>query len=290
VGTLQRRTSLIAVLLLLTLAVASCRQKPEPKTERRFDIEGKIEAMDSSRREITLAHKEIPGFMKAMTMDFKVKDDLVFNVAKPGDYLHATLVVTDEGVLENVTVNQGAGAEPGAAAKTVEPQPGTEVPDFEFVDQDGRRVSLSKLRGGPVLLTFIYTRCPLPDYCIRMSSNFGEVAKTLKAEYPDAWKKAHLVSLSFDTEYDKPKVLKDYGKSYAGQVDPKFEHWLFAGGTADGVKKAADYFGLVYSEENGQYIHSLRTALIAPDGKLVALYRGNDWKPAEIAAEMAKAK
>ena len=230
------------------------------------------------------------GYMPAMTMPFPVQDEWVFNVARPGDELHATLAVgTDRAYLTEISVNQSAAT--GAASSTSQahlPQLGEEVPDFSFVDQNGRRVHLHQFRGRPLLLTFIYTRCPLPDYCIRMSNNFGQLAKELKDSTPAVYGRLQLLSISIDPEYDKPAVLLRYGKAYAGAVDPKFEHWRFVSGTAAETRRAADFFGLAYVPENGQIVHSLRTVLVAPDGKIAAQFPGNDWTTSEVEAELKK--
>jgi protein SCO1 len=275
----------VLLLVLLLLAVAGCNKK-NAANEKHYDIEGTVVSVDAAAHEITINHKEIPGYMEAMTMPYKIKQNWPLKVAKPGDVLRGQLIVTDDSaVIDNLSLTQGSPNAPASTAGQHMPPAGDVVPDFEFVNQDGKKVKLSSLKGGPVLLTFIYTRCPLPDYCIRMSNNFGEVAKQLQ-KTPAAWKKAHLLSVSFDPENDKPSVLKSYGKSYAGSIDPKFEHWQFVTASTEEVRKAADYFGLVYDPQNGQYIHSLRTAVIGPDGKLIEVIHGNEWKPEDVAAKM----
>lgn len=223
-------------------------------------------------------------------MPFPVQDDWVFNVARPGDELHATLAVgTDRAYLTEISVNQSAATAVASSTSQAHlPQLGEAVPDFSFVDQNGRRVHLHKFRGRPLLLTFIYTRCPLPDYCIRMSNNFGQLAKDLKGTSPAVYSRLQLLSISLDPEYDKPAVLLRYGNAYAGAVDPKFEHWRFVSGTAAETRRAADFFGLAYVPENGQIVHSLRTVLVASDGKIAAQFPGNDWTTAEVEAELKK--
>ena len=279
----MKKALLVLGLMAVLLGMfGSCKKASNAK---HYDIEGTVVSVDAAAKEITIAHKAIPGYMDAMTMPYKIKQDWPLKVAKPGDLLRGDLVVTDDSsVIDNLSLTQGSPNAPSAAGSHL-PQAGTEVPDFTFVNQDGKKVKLSSLKGGPVLLTFIYTRCPLPDYCIRMSNNFGEVAKRLKGN-PAVWKKAHLLSVSFDPEFDKPSVLKTYGKSYAGSIDPKFEHWQFVTGTPEEIKKAADFFGLVYDPQNGQYIHSLRTALIGADGKVIEVVHGNEWKPEDMATKM----
>jgi protein SCO1/2 len=168
------------------------------------------------------------------------------------------------------------------------PEVGEAVPDFSFVDQNGRRLHLQQFRGKPLLLTFIYTRCPLLDFCIRMSNNLGQLAREMKQAAPAVYGRLQLLSISIDPEYDKPSVLMRYGKVYAGDVDPTFEHWRFVSGTPSETRRAADFFGLSHIPEKGQIVHSLRTVLVAPDGKIAAQYPGNDWTPGEVEAELKK--
>lgn len=278
-------------LLCALVLLASCTSKPkEPKDVRRYPIEGKVIAVDQTKKEITLQHKDIPGYMAGMTMPFRIQDDWVFNVARPGDELHGTLAVSpDRAYITDVSINQNAATAAGSStSKAHLPEVGEALPDFSFVDQNGRRVHLHQFRGRPLLLTFIYTRCPLPDFCIRMSNNFGQLARDLKQASPAVYGRLQLLSISIDPEYDKPAVLMRYGKTYAGDIDPKFEHWRFVSGTPAETRKAADFFGLSYIPENGQIVHSLRTVLVAPDGKIAAQYSGNDWTPGEVAAELKK--
>jgi len=130
----------------------------------------------------------------------------------------------------------------------------------------------------------------MPDQCTLMSNNFAAIDLELQKQ-PDVYAKTHLLTISFDPEYDSPKVLRSYGASHSGRyTDETFQHWEFATGSPDEVKGIAQFFGLRYfhDTESGQdqVIHSLRTVLIGPDGKLFKLYRGNEWKPAEIVNDL----
>jgi cytochrome oxidase Cu insertion factor (SCO1/SenC/PrrC family) len=120
-----------------------------------------------------------------------------------------------------------------------------------------------------------------------MSNNFAEVARILQTGKPGAFAKLQMLSISIDPEFDDPKVLRTYAKTYAGAVDPHLKHWSFATGKAGDIRKAAEYFGLSYETQNGQIIHDLRTALLNGDGKIAAYYRGNQWKPSDLAAQIA---
>ena len=121
-----------------------------------------------------------------------------------------------------------------------------------------------------------------------MSHNFAEVLKDLR-ENPKVFDQAQLLSISIDPENDRPTVLREYGKRYAGQLDPDFKHWVFASGTLEQVRKAADFFGLAYNQKDNQIVHGLRTVLIGPDGRVLKVYSGNDWKPEEVAGAFSAA-
>jgi protein SCO1/2 len=275
----------IFLCVLLSLCIGGCKSKP---AERRFPIEGRVVAVDPAGRTITLDHREIVGYMKAMTMGYAVRDAWVFNVVHPGDTIQATLVVTDSTCLEGISVTQArAAADLSTTSPMHLPVKGETVPDFHFVNQEGRAIHLAQFRGQPLLITFIYSRCPLPDYCIRMSNNFAELAQTLRTSNPAAFSRLQMLSVSIDPEFDDPKVLRHYGKIYAGAVDPDLKHWSFATGRPGEIRKAAEYFGLSYVSQDGQIIHDLRTALIDADGKVAEFYRGNQWNPADLAAQMA---
>jgi protein SCO1/2 len=255
--------------------------------ERRFPIEGRVVAVDPAAHTITLDHHEVVGYMKAMTMPFKVRDAWVLNIAHPGDTVQATLVVADDAHLENVSVTEARGAADLSTTSPMHlPQKGEAVPDLHFVNQEGRAIHLAQFRGEPLLVTFIYSRCPMPEYCMRMSNNFAEIARTLQKSDPAAFAKLQMLSISIDPAFDDPKVLRAYGKSYAGGVDPSLKHWSFATGKAGDIRKAAEYFGLSYETKNDQIIHDLRTALVDADGKIADFYSGNEWKPADVAARI----
>lgn len=273
--------------VLLILSTFGCKSHKPATAERRFPIEGRVVAADPAAHTITLDHHEVVGYMKAMTMAFPVRDAWVFNVVHPGDTVQATLVVSDDAHLENISVTQArTTADLSTTSPMHLPQQGEQVPDFHFVNQEGRAIHLAQFRGEPLLVTFIYSRCPLPDYCIRMSNNFAEVAQILQKSNPAAFSKLQMLSISIDPTFDDPGVLRRYGKTYAGAVDPNLKHWSFATGKAADIRKAAEYFGLSYETQNGQIIHDLRTALLDADGKIASFYQGNQWKPSDLAAQI----
>jgi protein SCO1 len=278
---------LIATILLLQLLLSGCGHR-ESTPEKRFDFTGRVVSVDRKDGVATIAHEEIPGYMSAMTMPFKVKEEWALKVLAPGQRIRGTLVVRGlDSWLEGLTITQSPSpADVGAAEGSNDPKAGVEVPDFPLVNQDGKRVHLRGYGGRYLLLTFIYTRCPLPDYCPRMSTYFSEILQAVEKD-PAMSERVHLMSVSFDPEFDRPNVLRDYGRAWLGsRGEAGFRAWEFATGTEEEVRQITQFFGLSYWRETGQIIHSLRTALVGPDGKLVELYRGNEWKPSELVARV----
>lgn len=285
----MKRNILSIFLLLLCALLASCQSKPPVPQGKRYEFKGTVVSVDKANQSAIISHEEVKDFMEAMTMTFKLKDAWPLDVMNPGDEVQATLVVTeDSGAwLEDVVVVQKSATQAAGVPESSQlPKPGDSLPDFRLVNQDGKPVRLAQYRGRALLLTFIYTRCPVPDYCALMSSNFAAIERELEKDAP-IYKRTHLVSISFDPAYDTPKVLRSYGAAQTGKYDKEtFSHWEFVTGEAEEVKKLAQFFGLTYLPEKGEFVHSLQTALIAPDGKLVKLYSGNEWKPSDVLADI----
>lgn len=286
--------SLLAILFLLTLCLAltgsSCSAR-RSANEKRYPLKGKVVSVDKTDRTATIAHEDIVGYMPAMTMPFKIKNDADLEMLKPGDQVTGTLVVDDlSSWVEIISIVEGGPPVSQTVDVPGEPKPGTEVPDFGLVNQDGQRIRLSQYRGKALALTFVYTRCPQPDQCTLMSNNFAAIDLELRKQ-PEAYDKTHLLTISFDPDYDTPKVLRSYGASHTGRYsDENFQHWEFATGTKDEVKGIAQFFGLRYYQDTAsgdeQVIHSMRTAVLGPDGKVFKLYRGNEWKPEQIVSDL----
>ena len=270
----------------LLMAVA-CAKKPQGK---RYELEGRVMAVDSGSKTLTVAHEDIQGLMPGMTMPFPVGrgEEWVFGKIGPGDHIHATLVMTDHAELQDISFTKASQTAGDGTSNVRIPEPGDAVPNFVFVNQSGKTVRLSQFRGEPLLLTFIYTRCPVPDFCPRMSSNFAEVLKQLQAN-PAVLGNAQLMSISIDPQFDKPAILHEYGTRYAASIDPNFAHWQFVTGSPEEIRKVADFFGLSYNQKQGQIVHTLRTVLIGTDGDILKVYSGNDWKPGEVANDLAGA-
>lgn len=278
----------LLVSLLVCALLNGCSGRSSSSSQR-YPLAGKIISIDQGKRQIVVSHAEIKGFMPAMVMPFELKGTTDIARLGSGDEITATLVVGGEQTwLEEVRVVQkGKNAtDPRDVEIDKLPREGAPVPDFTLVNQDGKKISLKQYRGRALLITFIYTRCPLPDYCPLMSSNFAEIDKTLQKD-PALYAKTHLLSVSFDSKYDTPAVLRSYGAAYTEKyVDEKFEHWEFASGSAEEVKAITMFFGLQYEPQSDQIVHSLVTAIISPDGKVFKIYPYNDWRAGDVLRDL----
>jgi protein SCO1/2 len=282
----MRPVPFIVVSVLLWL-FAGCSHPPQPK---HYELQGRVVAVDPIARTLTIAHQDVPGLMKGMTMPFTVSraNSWVFRAIAPGDQIQATLVLSDHAELQDISFTKVSDSAGETTTPLHMPQPGEAVPNFGLVNQNGQKIHLQQFRGKPLLLTFIYTRCPFPDYCLRMSHNFSELMQQLQKN-PQAWNKLQLLSISIDPKEDTPPVLRTYGERYVGSIDPKFQHWEFATGSPEQVRQTADFFGLVYNQKDGQIVHNLSTVLIGKDGNVLKVYSGNGWKPEDVAADFIAA-
>lgn len=287
------------LLLILSVMFISACQKPQAETAsgeaKRYDLKGKVVSVDREKRKAKIDHEEIPGFMPAMEMDFPIHEDWVWDELTPGAEIRATLVVDNSAKepywLEKIGIV--AVAKPGQAPPPAPDerfaQIGHEIPDFTLTNQDGKPISMRDFRGKALAITFIYAQCPLPDYCIKMSTNFSDAAHRIM-ERPEAVEQYRLLSISFDPARDTPEKLRSYGLGYLGKgAKPDFTVWQLAVGTDKEVRAIADFFGLRYEvDENDktQINHSLRTAVISPEGKVTQIFPGNEWTVNDLIREM----
>jgi protein SCO1 len=284
---MKTKTKLIALSLFLASASGLVACAREPVVTARYDLKGEVVSVDVAKGEVVVDHEEIPGFMAAMRMPFRVKERDTLGSMGAGDQIQATLAVADLGYwLENPVITKAIPGGEAAAAEALGPAPGTQLPDFKLVNQDGEALGPNQLRGRALLVTFIYTRCPFPEQCPLLSTNFAAVHRELERD-AQLRPRTHLLSVTLDPAYDTPKVLRSYGAAYTERYAVEtFDHWDFATGDPAEIRRLAQFFGLAYKEESGQVIHAMRTALVRPDGRVHKIYRGGDWKPAEVLADM----
>ena len=269
----------LAFAICVCMSITGCRNSPN-----KFVLTGRVISKQPATQQLIVDNDDIPGFMSAMTMPYAVKDPEGFKNVQPADVIRADVVVPQPGQfwLENVKVIGKVAAR--TAAEGPAPQVlmvGDKAPDVPMVNQDGKTLHFSQFKGQAVLLTFIYTRCPFPDYCPLISRQFSAIQKEL-AKNPDDYKKTHLISISLDPKYDTAAVLHAYGLTYLDH-DPKgFNHWDFVSTTRADLEKLTGSFGLSLSQEDGQISHSLNTILLAPDGTVAEMWPGNEWQPSEV--------
>lgn len=289
---------LIFFLLSSVLLISSCHEA-KPLPSKRYTFTGKIVSIDLQSQMANIDGDMVQGYMEPMVMAYKIKPPEMLKQLAVGDRISGDLVVIetdprDDSVvpeywLENVKVT-GTGQPPAAAPNAMHmPTAGEDVPDFVLTNQDGKRISLHDYRGKTLLITFIYTRCPFPDFCPRMSSNFNEIYKQLGSNPGLA--NLELLSVSFDPEHDTPKVLRDYGFHVAQTTNAAlFRRWQFAAPKAADLPKMGDFFALTVKPEGGMITHNLSTTVIGPDGKIVKWYHGSDWQVSDLIKDAADAK
>jgi protein SCO1/2 len=277
--------ALLALVCLTGLAACS---RPEPP--RQYPLTGQILAVHPERQEVTIRHEDIPQFMPAMTMTYQVATRELFEARTPGELVTATLEVVDStGRLVAITrtgmapLPTGADGAPLGAPILVE---GDEVPDAAFVDQADRRRSFAEWTGTVTLVTFIYTNCPLPNFCPLMDQNFATIQRAAAEDRVLAGR-VRLVSISLDPERDTPAVLTAHAARR--RADPAV--WTFLTGDRLTVDRFAARFGVGVVREAGsaEITHNLRTALLGPDRRVVKFYSGSDWTPSTVLADLRAA-
>ena len=255
---------------------------------KQYKLRGVVVSTDSSKGTVSIDSEAIPGYMDAMIMPYALKNPAIMSELHPGDTVTATLFVSPtSSSLDQIVVTAQAKADYKPSVDYKPLDPGTPVPDFKLLNQSGRTIHIGQFRGKVLLVTFIYTRCPLPDYCVRMSRNFAQLDKALAAD-PALYAKTHLLSVSFDPGYDTPAVLRSYGGSYTGNYTHEtFAHWDFAAPPQSQLASMLQFFLVGATPEKDRTItHSLSTAVIAPDGKIYKWYPTNDWTPDQILADV----
>jgi len=286
---------------LVGLAVAAgCHSGPKPEVQssaaanfKVYKLRGRVVSTNASSGEVTLNHEAVPGFMDAMTMPYKLKDPGILSELHPGDTITADLLVSQnsdaEILLDHIVVIAQARPDNKPAVFYHVPEPGDEVPDFKMRNQDGRAIHLEQFRGKVLLVTFIYTRCPSPDFCPLVTRNFAAIDRQLAAN-PALYAKTHLLCVSFDPEHDTPERLRAYGATYIGS-DAKgaFAHWDFAVPAKAELEEMAKFFDLGITQGPDDTItHTLSTTLIDAQGKVAQFYPGNEWTPEQVVEDAKK--
>lgn len=285
---MRRRPELL--FLLTTVLLVSCQRTAtspvaNPQT---YDLVGVVREVEPDDRRVTIRHEAIPGFMAAMTMPFTLDDSDLLDELHPGDEVAGKLdVVRRDGKVQSyrlasLIVTRPALAEPPPAI-VQRLGPGEVLPDFRVTLQDGSTANLADFQGKWVALTFIYTRCPLPDFCPLMDRKFLELRQRLD-QSPDVSGLVRLLSVSFDPDFDTPETLS----RHADQIGARPPGWTFAVADHDQLARVAPGLGLTYVPGDREIIHNLVTALIDPQGRIAAIHRGRDWQPSDLVREVRR--
>jgi protein SCO1/2 len=274
--------------LLLLPMVAACAGCSRPADRREYRLQGQVLSVTADRTEAIVKHESIKGFMPAMTMPYHVREAKELEGIDPGDLINAALiVVSNDAYLREIKKVGTAPLEKVAEAPSGSRQlellkDGQPVPNAQFIDQDGKKRDIASYRGSALLLTFIYTRCPMPTFCPLMDRHLAAIQQELKN---DRALNVRLVSVSFDPDTDTPSVLK----THAGEVGADPQIWTFLTGDRDVIDGFAGRLGVSVvrvMNDQKEITHNLRTAIIDRQGNLVKVYTGNEWTPAQALADI----
>jgi protein SCO1 len=271
-------------------------KRPPAAQAQEYVLRGEVRKVEKEAREVTLKHEAIPGFMEAMTMPFRLENAATLEELHPGDQVEGKLRVERKNgevsdyqlldltvtkpVLAGPLVLDISGKSPVLRARPKKLEKGDLVPDFTMTGQDGKPFKLSDLRGHVVVLTFIYTRCPLPDFCPLMDRKFADLAQSIAA-FPNRARQVRLISVSFDPDHDTPATLREHAR-IRGAAPPL---WTFAVAAHEQLTRVAGPLGLIYGPSKNEIFHNLCTAVIDQDGKLARLEIGtgrNKWTSADL--------
>lgn len=259
-------------LLTLMLAFAGCAQK-------RYFGRGIILEVNRAAKSITVSHDRIPGLMEPMVMPLKVRDPNLLAGLQRGHRIHFRLVVQKtNSYLDHLMVVSAPPADPAIwknAAASAALEVGEEVPGFELMDQNGQYVSTTQFRGKVVAVCFIYTRCPLPDYCPRMTANFNYLLHRLPTKLGDD---LVLMSITFDPQWDTPEVLRNYARAMRAEA----RGWYFLTGSKEEITRVSGFFGVKFWPEEGSITHNLVVGLIDRQGQLAARVEGKDFTARQL--------
>jgi len=275
-----------AIWLAAGTACAPRQEVPE------YELTGQVLAVRHDRDEIVIRHDDIPGFMPGMTMPFRVRERRWLDGVAPGAFVRARLVLDRDGPYLSEVHPTGRTAplpETFTAPTVMDPpvEPGAVLPDLELVDHLGRPFSIHGLRGAPLAITFPYTRCPLPTYCPAQDRRFAELQEAIRQRSDLSG--AHLVSISIDPEYDSPDVLA----AHAARLGADASVWRLATGDREAILRFGASLALSVIVDEGhpaEIVHSLRTAVVDADGRLIRRYDGTAWQGTDVLRDLAGAR
>jgi protein SCO1/2 len=277
----KRQASRIVLLAAALIFFAACAWAGPP-----YSVKGIVLKVDKPHRTLVVSCQSIPGYMDAMVMPFSVHQSKELEGIVPGAAIEFTLVADERAAYaEDIHVHDfetleqdplGARrlklldtiVDPSAQAALI--NVGQHVPDFALVDQNSQRVTLSQFSGKVVAITFMYTHCPLPNFCFRLSNNFGRLQKRFARQMG---RDLVLLSVTFDPQHDTPEILAKYGDIW--KADPK--GWRLLTGPQPDIEKLCHELGMNFWPDEGIMAHSLHTVILDRHGNLVANLEGNEF-------------
>lgn len=278
------------------LSTVSCRRQTEPlgnpsPNRQSYSVTGLVMSLKPLEKQVVIKHKEIPGYMPAMTMPFSVQNTNELSRLIPGEEVTFQLMVADDdawvegikktGVAQNI-MPEGA---PIRIVRDVDPlEIGDPLPEYHFVNEQGHKVSLSQFKGNALVLSFLFTRCPVPNYCPLTARKLARVQDTLLAREhaPTNW---HILAVTLDPQYDTVKRLRQFGETYGY----KPECWSFLTGELIDITALAEQLGLLFWTGDGTVNHNVRTAVVGADGLIRTNMSGNEWEVEGLVNEVVEA-
>ena len=249
----------------VALALLGCRHSTNSdEAADHYDTRGVVRGFSPDRSAIEIQHENIPGFMPSMTMPFVARDPKEVADLKTGEAISFRMTVTQKDFWidnvkkirrEEVNVAEPKQTSSVSTEHDARLKEGDEMPPFSLTNQNGERISLDTFRGQPFVLTFVFTRCPVPNFCPRMSNNFEELQTSIKTG-SDSLAKTRLLSVTLDPDYDTPKILSEYASFH--HADSKI--WTFATGDQRNIDSLTRAFSVYRQTEGGTISHGLATA------------------------------
>ncbi len=241
-----------------------------PVLAKTYTVDGIVVAVDPAARTMLVSHRAIGHYMPAMLMPFQAENAAELAALHPGSRIAFELTLTKAGsVARNIRPTGAPDAElpPPAEKLSI----GSVLPDFALIDQQGRTLRSSDIRGKVVAIDFIYTRCPLPDVCPRLSANFAMLQRQFRDRMGES---LVLLSVTVDPEFDTTPVLAEYARRWTAGTG-----WRFLTGD---VAKLAASLGEIYWSEEGSIGHNSTTSIIGRDGRLAAQVEGSSYRPDQL--------
>jgi protein SCO1/2 len=289
---------ILNLIVLISASNSRAAESPaQPRTaqdtnQQIFQVKGLVIEVEPAEKSVKIKHEQIPGYMQAMTMNFDVLDTNELAGIEAGHPVEFRMIVTENyGWIDQIRITGPKENDLPTTGKfrivrDVEPlEIGDRLPEYHFTNQFGQAFTTAQFAGKAWAINFLFTRCPFPTFCPQTAKYFAETQRKLKA-MPDLSTNWHLLSISFDPEYDQPATLKRFAEHYGYDSN----RWTFATGSLIDITAICEQLGLrFWRDEAGGFDHNLRTVVIDATGRVRKIFIGNEWTPEGLAAEITAA-